>query len=197
MDNYKQNLEDFFNPEILKQNLIIASLFIAVFDNFKASLIDKVKYFYFSGIQNGVEQFEDYERDVLNKIKSKNNKQIKATLRWLKENKFLTETEETQFTKFTDKRNQLAHEMKSMLLEGFSEEIYELYADMIKLFTKIEQKWIIDIEMTINPPDIPEEDILWEGITSINLEFIRIMTEIAFTGNDKYMHMVKNYVPNN
>lgn len=80
MDKFNQRLEKFFNPDILKQNLIIASLFIAVFDNFKANIIDKVKYFYFSGIKDGVEQFKDYEQDVLNKVKSKNNKQIKATL---------------------------------------------------------------------------------------------------------------------
>lgn len=36
MDKFNQRLENFFNPDILKQNLIIASLFIAVFDNFEA-----------------------------------------------------------------------------------------------------------------------------------------------------------------
>ena len=187
MDKFNQRLENFFNPDILKQNLIIASLFIAVFDNFKANIIDKVKYFYFSGIKDGVEQFKDYEQDVLNKVKSKNNKQIKATLLWLKENEFITEAEEILFAEFTNTRNKLAHEMNRMLIDGFSEEIYKLYAEMINLFSKIERKWIIDIEIPINPPDIPYEDINWDGITSINFEFIKIMTDIAFTGNDKYL----------
>lgn len=192
MDKFNQRLEKFFNPDILKQNLIIASLFIAVFDNFKANIIDKVKYFYFSGIKDGVEQFKDYEQDVLNKVKSKNNKQIKATLLWLKENEFITEAEEILFADFTNTRNKLAHEMNRMLIDGFSEEIYKLYAEMINLFSKIERKWIIDIEIPINPPDIPYEDINWDGITSINLEFIKIMTDIAFTGNDKYLKLVNS-----
>ncbi len=192
MDKFNQRLEKFFNPDILKQNLIIASLFIAVFDNFKANIIDKVKYFYFSGIKDGVEQFKDYEQDVLNKVKSKNNKQIKATLLWLKENEFITEAEEILFAEFTNTRNKLAHEMNRMLIDGFSEEIYKLYAEMINLFSKIERKWIIDIEIPINPPDIPYEDINWDGITSINLEFIKIMTDIAFTGNDKYLKLVNS-----
>lgn len=192
MDKFNQRLENFFNPDILKQNLIIASLFIAVFDNFKANIIDKVKYFYFSGIKDGVEQFKDYEQDVLNKVKSKNNKQIKATLLWLKENEFITEAEEILFAEFTNTRNKLAHEMNRMLIDGFSEEIYKLYAEMINLFSKIERKWIIDIEIPINPPDIPYEDINWDGITSINFEFIKIMTGIAFTGNDKYLKLVNS-----
>lgn len=192
MDKFNQRLENFFNPDILKQNLIIASLFIAVFDNFKANIIDRVKYFYFSGIKDGVEQFKDYEQDVLNKVKSKNNKQIKATLLWLKENEFITEAEEILFAEFTNTRNKLAHEMNRMLIDGFSEEIYKLYAEMINLFSKIERKWIIDIEIPINPPDIPYEDINWDGITSINFEFIKIMTDIAFTGNDKYLKLVNS-----
>lgn len=193
MCKFNQKLEKFFNPEILKQNLIIASLFIAVFDNFKANIIDRVKDFYFSGIKDGVEQFEDYEQNVLNKVTSKNNKQIKATLLWLKENDFITEAEEILFTKFTNTRNQLAHEMNRMLINGFSEDIYELYAEMINLFSKIEKKWIMDIEIPINPPDIPYENINWDDITSINLEFIKIMTDIAFTGNDKYLKLVNSY----
>lgn len=193
MYKFKQKLEKFFNPKILKQNLIIASLFIAVFDNFKANIIDRVKYFYFSGIKDEVEQFEDYEQNVLNKVKSKNNKQIKATLLWLKENSFITEAEEILFTKFTNTRNQLAHEMNRMLINGFSEEVYELYVEMINLFNKIERKRIMDIEIPINPPDIPYENINWDDITSINLEFIKIMTDIAFTENDKYLKLVNSY----
>lgn len=191
--NFKQQLENCFNPTILKQNLVIASLFIAVFDNFKSSITDKVKYFYWSGIDHGVEQFKDYEKEVLSKIKTKNNKQIKATLLWLRESGAITYEDENKFEELTNMRNKLAHEMSKMLLEGFSEVIYDLYADMVKLFNKIERWWIIEVEMSINPPDIPQEDICWDGITSVNIEFIKIMSEIAFTDNDKYMKIIKDY----
>lgn len=193
MKDFEQKLENFFNPEILKANLIIASLYIAVFDNFKTNIVEKVKYFYLSGIKEGVEQFRDYEKEVLELVKTKKNKQIKATLQWLLSCKMITEAEIQEFEVYTNMRNKLAHEMNKMLIEGFPEEIYKNYADMINLFNKIERKWIIEIEMAINPPKISYEDIQWEEITSINLEFIKIMTDIAFTGNEKYMQMVKNY----
>ena len=74
MKDFEQKLENFFNPEILKANLIIASLYIAVFDNFKTNIVEKVKYFYLSGIKEGVEQFRDYEKEVLELVKTKKNK---------------------------------------------------------------------------------------------------------------------------
>ena len=192
-NKYIQQLENCFNPAILKQNLVIASLFIAVFDNFKSSIVDKVKYFYLSGIKDGKEEFRDYDREVLSKVKSKKNREIKATLLWLRESEAITIEDENKFEELTNMRNKLAHEMSKMLLEGFPEIIYELYVDMINLFNKIEKWWVIEIEIPINPPDIPPEDICWDEITSLNIEFIKIMSEIAFTDSDKYMEMIKNY----
>ncbi len=181
----KEMLKKFFNPTILKQNLIIASLFIAVFDNFKTSIINRVKDFYFS-----VGLFDEYEKCVLSKVKTKNNKQIKATLLWLKENNIITEIDEDLFLELTNMRNELAHEMNKMLIEGFPESINELYAKMINLFSKIEKKWIIEIEIPINPPNVLYDDIDLNEITSMNIEFIKIMTDIAFTANDEYLKLI-------
>ena len=181
----KEMLEKFLNPTILKQNLIIASLFIAVFDNFKTSVINRVKDFYFS-----VGLFDEYDKCVLSKVKTKNNKQIKATLLWLKENNIITEIDEDLFLELTNMRNELAHEMNKMLIEGFPESINELYAKMINLFSKIEKKWIIEIEIPINPPNVLYDDIDLNEITSMNIEFIKIMTDIAFTANDEYLKLI-------
>lgn len=181
----KEMLEKFLNPTILKQNLIIASLFIAVFDNFKTSVINRVKDFYFS-----VGLFDEYEKCVLSKVKTKNNKQIKATLLWLKENNIITEIDEDLFLELTNMRNELAHEMNKMLIEGFPESINELYAKMINLFSKIEKKWIIEIEIPINPPNVLYDDIDLNEITSMNIEFIKIITDIAFTANDEYLKLI-------
>lgn len=191
--DFKQKLENYFNPAILKQNLLIASLFIAVFDNFKSSIITRVKDFYWSGMKNGVDEYRDYETEVLSKIKSNKNKQIKASLFWLKESNVITTDDENKFLELTTMRNKLAHEMSKMLLDGFPENIYELYSDMIILFNKIEKWWIIEVEIPINPPNIPLKDICWDEITSLNIEFIKIMSDIAFTENDKYMQLVREY----
>lgn len=54
-------------------------------------------------------------------------------------------SDENKFEEFTKMRNKLAHEMSKMLIEGFPENIYELYTDMINLFDKTEKWWILNI----------------------------------------------------
>lgn len=192
MNNYKQRLKNFLNPEILNQNLIIASLYIAVFDNFKNRIINSIKDFYICGFEDGKYLYRGYEEQVLNKIKTKNNRTIKASLLWLKESEAITNEDEDKFEELTNMRNNLAHEMSKMLFDGFPDNIYELYADMIKLFEKIEKWWVVNVEMEINPPNIPYENIDWDNITSVNIQFMKIMSEIAFTNTDKYKNMIEN-----
>ena len=51
MNKHSSQFEDFLTPKILKEKLVIASLFIALYDNMKESLVEKLKYFYFDGIE--------------------------------------------------------------------------------------------------------------------------------------------------
>ena len=192
MNNYKQKLEKFLNPEILNQNLIIASLYIAVFDNFKYRIISSVRDFYISGYKDGQYLYDGYEDEVLNKIKTKNNRTIKASILWLKESGAITNADETKFEELTNMRNNLAHEMSQMLFDGFPDNIYQLYVDMIELFEKIEKWWVIEVEMAINPTDIPYKNIDWNNITSVNIQFIKIMSQIAFTNTNEYKNIVEN-----
>ena len=187
----KQKFEKVFNPKILRQNLIMASLFIAAFDNFKSNITNNVKYFYFSGYENGKEQFKDYEKKVLSKVVGNKNKEIRSTLLWLKKNQLIAQEDVDKFKEFTDIRNNFAHELTKMLSDGFPENIKEKYMEMITLFDNIERNWIINVEMEINQLDIPYENICWDGITSNNLEFIKIMTDVAINKNEEYMNIVK------
>lgn len=188
----KQKFEKVFTPKILRQNLIMAALFIAVFDNFKSNITNNVKYFYFSGYENGKEQFKDYEKKVLSKVEENKNKEIRSILLWLKKNQLITQEDEDKIKEFTDIRNNFAHELTRMLYDGFPENIKEKYMEMITLFDNIERNWIIHVEMEINQPDIPYDNICFDEITSNNLEFIKIMTDVAINKNEEYLNIVKN-----
>lgn len=69
--HYNQKINDVFTPDLLKQNLVISSIFIAVYENFKFSIVDNVKQFYNIGFVNEQELFEGYEQAVLSKVNSK------------------------------------------------------------------------------------------------------------------------------
>lgn len=183
---------------MLKEKLILISLFIAVYENFKNTIVINVKYFYWSGYENGKEYFDYYERDVLNKIKSKQNRQIKATLRWLKEAGAMTEEDEQSFIKITDMRNVLVHNMSSTLYEGLPDDIEELYLTMLRLFEKITKWWICQIEIPTNPDINPEkyENVSWDEVTSVNLEFLKIISDIAINSTEKYQQMFRDFHEN-
>ncbi len=198
MSNNREKFFEFLNPEMLKEKLILISLFIAVYENFRSTIVENVQYFYWSGYQNGKDQFENYERDVLSKVKSKNNRKIKATLHWLKEAGVMTEKDEKNFIKITDMRNSLAHNMSTRLFEGLPENIDELYVTMLGLFEKITKWWICEIEIPTNPNICIEqyENICWDDITSVNLDFLKIMTDIAINSTDKYQKMFRDFNEN-
>lgn len=194
MNDYSEKFFELLNPDMLKEQLILISLFIAVYENFKSTIIENVKYFYWSGYENGKEQFEYYEQDVLSKVKSKKNRQIKATLHWLKEAGAMTEEDKQNFTKITEMRNSLAHNMSATLLEGLPPNFNDLYVNMLGLFEKIIKWWICEIEIPTNPDLNHEqyENICWDEVTSVNLEFLKIMTDIAINSTEKYQQIYRD-----
>lgn len=191
--DYTEKLSGFFTPDLLHQKLITASVFIAVYENFKSTIVDNVKYFYCNGFMDGKELLEDYESKVLSKIRSNKNKQIRATLLWYQENGAITEKDIEKFKQMTDLRNTLSHDLLTKMLDGLPDSIYDVYFDMINLFEQITKWWIREIEIPTNPDISMEQynDIDWDAITSVNLEFIKIMTDIAFTGNEKYLELLR------
>lgn len=191
--DYTEKLHNFLSPDLLQQKLITASVFIAVYENFKSAIVDNVKYFYCNGFENGKELFDGYEENVLSKVDSKKNRQIRATLLWYQENGAISEQDVENFKKMTDLRNVFGHDLLNKMFEGFTEKLYDTYFEMIELFEKITKWWIKEIEIPTNP-DISSEQydaIKWDEVTSVNLEFIKIMTDIAFTGNEKYLEYLK------
>src|SRR5690554_5912820 len=160
-------LDEFLKPEFLRQKLIQASVFIAVYENFKSSIVDNVKYFYCIGFEDGKELIRGYEENVLSRVKSKNNRQIKATLLWYKEHGAISNQDIEKFKTMTDLRNVLSHELLGKLLEGLPENILDVYFDMIALFEKITKWWIKEIEIPTDPTITPEQydEIIWDDVT--------------------------------
>lgn len=194
MDNYKQKWEHFLDPGNLSISLRFLSLFIAIYENFKSTIIEHVKYFYWSGIMDGVELFDDYEKMVLSKVQSKENRQIKATLLWLKKEGAITEQDRLLFIKLTDKRNEFTHNMSTLIFEGLETSVIDLLTDMITLYEKIEKWWIKEIEIPTNPDITPEQydTIDWDEIESMNIVMLKIMADIAINNNAEYLKIFKS-----
>jgi len=187
--SFSDKFENFLDADNLKTQLIFGALFIAVFDYFKGTLINRIKGFYTFEMVDGKWKDDEYKREVLSKIKSeKSNKTIRATIAWLVDINAFSKEDAQNFKKMAELRDKLAHDMTTWLFEGFPTEWIKLYCDMVTLHKKFDRWWIENIEIPIaGLPDGGElEDVDWDEVTSVGSHFIDIMTDLALLNGEKY-----------
>ena len=127
--------ERFLNPETLRQNLIVASMFIAAFEILKDNIVDRIKHFYITGFdQTGWRIDPKYEAEVLRR----NRSPVFASLSWLHEHEAINKQDIKAFEKVRNCRNEIAHELPRMLTEGIGQDRASLFAEMVRLLKKIE-----------------------------------------------------------
>jgi len=192
MDNDNQaQWERFLDPEVLRPNLILASVYIAAFEVLKNSIIERLRFFYVSGFdQNGDIISPEYKDEVLAKDRSLTY----ASLKWLKEAKAITDEDVEKFTKAKECRNLLAHEITKMLMEGLPQDYAERFADMTALLDKIERWWIINFEIPINPDLAANIDNLdLEGIVPGPIASLKMMIDVALGTNETATYYINEF----
>jgi hypothetical protein len=116
-DKVQKSWESFLNPDVLRPNLIIASLYIAAFEVLKSTVVDRIKDFYTSGFdENGPRTSPGYQTKVL----SKNRSPQHASLEWLKESKAVDDHDIAIYERVKECRNELAHEIPHFAHEWIS-----------------------------------------------------------------------------
>jgi hypothetical protein len=170
---------NFLNPDLVKTNLILASLFIAVFETFKDNIIDRGKSFYTHGFDDqGPIVSDDYKLKVM----SKNKSPIYATLMWLNEIGAITESDIGTFTNFKNYRNNLVHNFHLIHSQGLPNDFINQFQNMTELLHKIEKWWFINIEAVIS--EISTENIDIETILSGQQIGLRILIDLIL-GNEE------------
>ncbi|MDD2199560.1 MAG: hypothetical protein PHE08_07540 [Bacteroidales bacterium] len=186
--------ENFFDPEKLNSNLIFISLFIALYENFKFSIINHIKSFYLEDTKNNKDDSEMYDNEVLKLSGKSKNRIIEGSLIWLKKNSVINDDDISNFIRLTDMRNKIVHEMMHTIAVGLPNEIYGLYTTMLDLYEKIEKWWIIEVEICINP-DITENmrnSVKPDNIQPGSILITKIMSEVALTNTPKYRDMLNS-----
>lgn len=179
-DNVHISWERFLNPESLKNNLIMGSLYITSFEILKDSIINRIRDFFIDGIDdNGYIYNDQYNKEILSLHKN----QLSASLIWLLNMKAIDEKDILVFDQMKFYRNKLAHEMLDFISNTQEEDLIELFHQMINLLSKIERWWIINVEIPTNSDydsqEISEDDI----IPGINIT-LKLLLDIAL-GNDE------------
>lgn len=174
------------NPEILRDNLVFASVYIALYEMLEDIVIEKAKDFYLSGLKNGKFIYRNYESEVL----SKDKRIVKASLLWWKEVGAIDDNDIALFEKIKYVRNRLTHELTTVICEGVPNETVLLFSELIHLINKIEKWWLLEVEIPTSCDYLPNEI---EDVISSNMILADIITNVElFNSNERYREVCEN-----
>ncbi|NOZ40290.1 MAG: hypothetical protein GXP24_08705 [Planctomycetes bacterium] len=183
MDEHQQRAFNswakFLNPQVLRQNLITASLFLAAFESLKSSVTNPIRDFFSNGFdENGFIVDPEYQAEVLDRHKSP----LRASLLWLHDREIVDDADIATVDRIREHRNELAHQLMKYVAQSESEIDVELIGEISKLVTKIDRWWILEVEVPANS-DYDGQEIDESEIISGNMFFLQMMMQVA-AGDD-------------
>jgi hypothetical protein len=176
MTNAADNWERFLDPDVIRPTLLSATMFITAFELLKDCIVDRVRDYYTLGFGDKTATTPEYEQGVLARDKKK--RPLPASLDWLCEQHAIDDADLEIFTRLTDIRNQLAHEIFSVVTGQVPSEYDSQFPALIALLRKIEVWWIVNVEIPTNP-DYDGQEIDETGITPGALMSLQILIEVA------------------
>ena len=185
MDNDKKKAQEswerFLNPELLRPNLMVLSIYIATFEILKDSIIGRIRDFYWVGFDEKNETIDPrYQSEVL----AKNKSAVYASLQWLKESGAINDDDIATFDRVKQYRNDIAHKMFHMLSEGLPFGFEEQFGAMVALLNKIETWWIINVNLQTNP-DFDGKEIDEKEVIPGRIAGLQMLLDIALGSDEK------------
>ncbi|MEZ4673909.1 MAG: hypothetical protein R2932_06650 [Caldilineaceae bacterium] len=188
------------NPESLKNNIIVAAVYISAFEMLKDSIINRLVSMYVNSydVDNGkiVESIDTvkYENEILSLNKRKSP--VYASLEWLKQNNAITEDDVKKFDTMRECRNALAHELHKHILEGLNYDVPSLLAEIVALLDKIETWWIRHFDLAVWADANPHgDDIIDDEIVPGPIR-LKMLIEISLAPENeaqRYYDMLKTW----
>lgn len=193
MESWIDNIVD---EDFLKNNLTFSSLFVAIYENLTEYVVANIHDFLCNMyVEDGELKFEEtanYKEQIRSRIvDNKGNKDnTKASFLWLVDNYAISQEEYDLFLDLKKTRNEFAHELLQVVLDGIpKEKVYQL-AKMIELYKKISRWWFVNIEAAIACDEFSPEDIS-EAQCAINTILDMIINVIYNGKSEEYKNMVE------
>ncbi|NWH06718.1 hypothetical protein [Desulfobacter latus] len=192
-EDVKKSWENFLNPETLRSNLIVVSVFLSAFEILKECIIERPKEMYTNGFdENGLIIDEKYKSLVL----SLNKSPLYASLEWFKKNGVIDQADIETFTEIKNCRNALAHELPNFITEGIKSDPIPNFTSIIELLGKIEKWWVFNFEVAINP-DLEDVEVDENEIIPGRLITLQLLTDIALGPEEKSEYYYKEFIRRN
>ncbi len=181
---------EFLTPEVLRNRLISASIYLAAFELLKDSIIDHPRYFFASEYdENGALAGPEYHKQVL----SRNSRPLYASLSWLREFGVLDDNDLAVFENLKNVRNIVAHEMHQLASGSApSKHVAEL-PKLVALLRKIEVWWIVNVEIPTNPDFDASVEIDEDGILPGPVMAVSLMLDVALGSEEEANRYAKAF----
>lgn len=146
--------EKFFDPMRLRQNLLLGALYLATFEVLKTIVIGNLISFFAFGDcdQDGnPRRTEHYRAELAKHGFKQHHDEYKAACLWQKHTEAIDDEECAKLLEIRDHRNQIAHELPTLLLDAKLEVDVELLVEARNFIHKLDRWWFENVEMDINP----------------------------------------------
>jgi hypothetical protein len=148
-DKVVRDMFKFLNQDILKSQLIIASLYLSAYEMLIHSVVERIKEFYIRGFDGEKYIYgEDYKNDVKSLYKQDI---VVASSLWLRDNGAITDDDVENIKAFKLHRNDIAHELPKYLLDSDFNVEFSYFGEMEALYKKICMWWFKEVEVSVNP----------------------------------------------
>lgn len=169
--NIRTRWEAFLDPDILRRELVSASMFLTAFELMKGSIIDRVRDFYSCDFDEKGPTLD--ERRYQSQVLSLNRSGLYASLSWLKNHEAIDDQDLATFERLKACRNQVAHEIQEIILGGSPSNHLDLMPDLEAFLLKVERWWILNVEIPTNPDfdgkEVDEKEILPGPVLGLRL----------------------------
>lgn len=171
--------EKLLNPQVLRQNLISASIFISAYELCRNFIIDHPRTFFTDFWKPEEAQLSpEYMKEVLSLARSP----LEASLLWFKSMDAINECDIEKLNQARQLRNKLAHDLPKYISEPDCKIEPSAFEGLIEVTHKIGVWWILNFELPINP-EFSGEEVDESGIKVGTVLMIQMMIDIAY-GNE-------------
>lgn len=171
-----EHWEKLLNPQVLRQNLISASIFISAYELCRTYIIDQPRTFFTDFWKPEEERLSpEYKDEVLSLAKSP----LEASLLWFKSMDAVDDYDIEKFNQARQLRNKLAHDLPKYISEPGCEIEPSAFEGLIEVTHKIGVWWILNFELPINP-EFSGKEIDESGIRVGTVLVIQMMKDIAY-----------------
>lgn len=155
--NVPPEYEKFFDPKRLRQNLLLGALYLATFEMLKTIIIGDLISFFAFGVFGNFDQdgkpvrSDRYKSELAKHGFKQHHDEYRAACLWLKHMEAVDDEEYAGLLEIRAHRNQIAHELPTVLLDAKLEVNIELLVEARNFIHKLDRWWFENVEMDINP----------------------------------------------